>query len=438
MMAFATVLNNDGETRVAADDHAQVKGLLWSFVPDLLVAFLAGAFHAFLAHSKVIPGGEWWAILTALLSGGLYHLHNKLLLRGWSTEQTKIFNKLYKEIGKLADGVDAVYVAGQNSSYRDLGKELRSLEGKYDADIMSHVLKDQITLLQRGEHIITLDGYLNMLTDIAGRATGLYCINKTMPIYWFSPRRQDREFVRLYAEKIKTENIAINRLTLIEATNQLIEKQFSDAYNAVKLKDGDEELLIWCLILFQQIWDRNDRGLLDEIIRSVENKHRKKLENILVDLNDYTQISESLIVSLGPKQSDKDLKKNPNDRSKLADKLDSLFKDPVKCEKIDKQVTRRFVEKYGEIGSSYVSKGLFEDSMKEIVKSNSNYGEFGVYLDKQTPTKGFMTLGEFGSVFKIRPIEPSALLKTLKTLVEKGAQVKIGEDSGNMLYLLEK
>ena len=411
--------------------------LLRSLAPELVVGVLAFLCTRGLGFFK-----WYYEIGIPLLVSLLYRWHNKAMLDKWEKRAEKGSKGLADNLGTLSKETipmfrmsllklaktltkDTVTTMYRFKSFRTLGNTIARAVPACDPEIIDWVLKDQTSLLQNQEHVLTLKAYLDLLKKFGGTYEKLYCVNSTLPIFWFSPHPRDRDFVGPYAEDIVKQPIMVHRLTVVETAGEL-RTQFEDAFDEIRVKYETLDLLLWCLVLLQQLFDTSSE-LPSFIIEIIENKidnepFRQKIKTIVFDSDNREGIELGILEEISDK-----------DRDDLVRGIFAMRGSSDHCKKINRIIVERFVYKHKKEGAYYGTKGTVVHALEALI-SIHDYGELGVYINAGKPAKAFATIGEFGSLIKIKSMPQDQVYTSLKALFTKAVKVGVGA-IGNMASL---
>lgn len=416
--------------------------LAFSLTPELIVASLT---YAIFMKVDILP---WYKniMLSALISI-LYGVHNKVILERLKNETKKGMNDVAERVRQLSDidlpslnmelneslskfgrifSRDIVETVYRLPKFVELGCEIERTKDSCDSEIIDGVLDDQCGLLQKGEHILTLKGYLDLVHKFGDVHHELYCVNITLPIFWFSPRPSDREFVEAYASDIEKQRIITHRLTVIK-TEKVLREQFKNAFDEIRTKWGNRELLLWCSVLFQQLIHNTDDPIYLFVMQELNNDSLKgKFKSIIVDSFERERAELGLLGD-----------KNAEELKQLLSAYFNIRKYKDYCDIINQRIIMQFVAKYKEEGSFYVTKDTLVHAFKGTLDIK-NYGELGVYVLNDNPCKAFATIGEFGSLIKIKSMSQHDIFNILRVLIEKAKKIPLGPEIGSMKHLYEK
>lgn len=366
----------------------------------------------------------------------IYGLHNKLLLKRFDQTNRTFLDSVEKKYKDIIDPISnnieniktlfPIYdVLIKMPKFFELGEKIRPLLGKFDEQILNYILKEQISLLNGKERIMSLNTYLEILNQFGSEYSTLYCINKTLPIYWFSPLKAEREFVTKYAEDTPKKKITIYRLTRVDNKKRLL-SQFEDAFDIVS-KQGKDEVIQWCLVLLQRIYDNDENKIVERLTENLPTDYQNELKSIILENRDSGRIDSALLDG------------QPNDIKSILIKNIRSIKDNSR-NSINKRINNLFVEENKTDGSFYVSNNRLKLYFQKEMRIEE-HGEYGVYLKKNNiPERAFATIGEFGSLIRIEIWdEPKDIYDNLRKLVDniKNAREKSGRDQGNMEFLYE-
>jgi hypothetical protein len=383
-------------------EHA--KGLITSGV----VAISAAVIHILLYQGGYITLGYWWSIITSIIAGLTWRAFSWSVYKEWSKhtdaqlehlkiefqqERETICSNLVTTLGPLAS------ISEKLPTFAMLGHELERLIDKADKTILSEVLLDQVKLLGDNEHIITMETYLKLLAQFEAECSKVYCVNTTLPIFWFSPNPRDSEFVRKYAEQLGTK---AHRVTVIDNYKSLC-TQFEYGLDEISRR-YETYVLAWFLILVQQLSSQDNIELFSRIFAGrITGEYEKNLKYTLLISDDPTTVAEGLLTD-----------------SAIADSVRKCMEEfrevNDNCKYINSMIRKCFVKKYSRNGSYYISR----QKLKHAFWYAKDYeGEFGVYIDeKGKPTRAFGTKSEFGSLIRLRGFQPQSLHKELLRLFE--------------------
>lgn len=379
-------------------------------------------------------------ILISVGVGTLYHFHNKVILeklkRATAEEMHEVVecvnnikNHIIPELeGELSEVTKNLTKGVMETVYSfpafvKLGNEIEKSKNDCDSEIVEWVLKDQVALLEKKEHILTIEGYLKLLHKFGGEHHKLYCVNITPPVFWFSDK-PNREFVEAYASEIKKQQVTVYRLTRIEKKENLLE-QFINAFDEIDAK-WPKELLRWCLVLFQQLLDDGDSQISPFVMKNLSNASIKEtFKMIVLGSTNKEKIEHGFLHDIPEEE-----------RQELLTAIRAVRNSPSHCKAINQRIVRKFIEDHKEEGSLFINNARLASAFKGLFDIN-DYGEVGVYILNEEPCKAFATIGEFGSLIKIKSMPHPKVFNVLKGLFKEATEEGRGLDIGNMKYLYE-
>ncbi len=383
----------------------------------------------------------YYSILISLVVGVLYGCHNKAMLERSKHETEKGMQKVAKDVNNLSNNVipklerklsevtktltkDVIETMYRFPAFVSLGNKIEKSKNDCDSEIVECVLNDQVGLLEKKEHILTIKGYLELLRKFANEHEKLYCVNITPPVFWFSGHPRTRKFVEAYALGIKTQRATVHRLTRIDK-KELLYDQFGRAFDEIDAKWHDE-LLPWCLVLFQQLLDNGDSQISSFVMENLSDASVKETFKMIV-----LESTESERIELGFLHDITEEK-----RQELSTAIRAVRNSPSHCETINQRIVREFVEHHKEEGSLFITTNMLAHAFKDLFDIG-DYGELGVYVLDGKPCKAFATIGEFGSLIKIKSMSPPKVFSVLQGLFKKATKIACGPEIGNMKYLYE-
>ncbi|RKY12769.1 MAG: hypothetical protein DRP65_00165 [Planctomycetota bacterium] len=427
--------------------------LFWKRWGQLLVAFVKTkvaeiivGFFTFLVVSSFPDKVNWLLnVLIGVLVGTLYHFHNKATFekledatKEGMLKTVKDVNNLSKSVDNLSNNVipklekklskvtnkltkDVIETMYSFPEFISLGNEIEKSKNDCDSEIVEWVLKDQVALLEKKEHILTIEGYLKLLHKFAEEHHKLYCVNITPPVFWFSDK-PNREFVEAYASETKEQRV--HRLTRIDK-KELLRNQFEMAFDEIGAK-WSGELLRWCLFLFQRLLDDGDRQISSFVVENLSNASIKETFKMTVLESTKREKIEYGFLHDIPEE----------ERQELLTAIRAVRDSPSHCKAINRRIVRKFIEDHKEEGSLFINNARLASAFKGLFDTKY-YGEVGVYILNEEPCKAFATIGEFGSLIKIKSMPPAKVFEVLKGLFKEATEEGRGSDIGNMKYLYE-
>jgi|GEM_PF-5248149 len=162
-----------------------------------------------------------------------------------SLKQLENANEL---LSTLSSGFPQVVTACRLHGAVQLIEELGRQSHK--REILEKLLDDHHSQLAKMRYLFSVDGYLGLLATLMGQYSELVCINRTLPVFWFSPRFPDELFVLSYRELIARKPLAVKRLTVVPRRED-IKCETADALKSFD-QDPDDKVK-WFLILLQSL-----------------------------------------------------------------------------------------------------------------------------------------------------------------------------------------
>ena len=432
--------------------------------------------------SLLIPNFEN-KILTMILSpivslviGFLYNCHNKVILNRSESNLIKN-NLLHRKVGRevwhqqktFNDGIsvqiDSIRtkieklpvfdVLCEIPELTELGRIIRpSLNRDFRKEILRYILKDQIDLLQGESLIMRRDTYLRILKKFNTEYPTLYCINKTLPIYWFSPLPNERGFIAKYAD----EQLNLNTFRITEVDNsKVLRRQFQDALKIVCM-NGERELAGWGLALFYKLLpkyketkekeskdgyesDGKERNPLEDVFRGhvlkgLPRKYSEKAIDFFLKDGTY---GNDIVKEI----DDAFLDEKPRRVEKLASNLQSLIdtENSNLLEILNRSILDKFIEIHGENGAYYARRDYLNKKLPNKLTFSGD-GEYGVYLNHHNiPVRSFATIGDFGSLIELiifdNEQDSQRLYEKIKEILEERVSGENVPKIGNMRYIYE-
>ena len=345
----------------------------------------------------------------------------------------KIGHKVMEEIEPHTKKIDEqlklfpIYkVLIQMEKFVELGRAIEPNLGKFDDEILSLIFDEQIDLLKGQERIMTIHTYLKILSFFNKKYSTLYCVNKTLPIFWLSPPPNENEFIENYAQEKPT--VKVHRFTRVGSKEDL-RNQYETALKAFK-ENATDEFIDWGLVLFNRLYSCEFDEIIDVLTHSLSESYRKDLKDIIRkkgEASTRTAIKNELVANSSSQDKD-NLKKN----------LIEIGGNEKFTELINKKIIELFVTEHGEDGSYYVKDSYLKTSYKEMFSQNE--GEYGVYLDeKENVVRAFATLGDFGGLIRLKIWQDEKqIYNTIKELFEGVKRSDDREARGNMGCLYEQ
>lgn len=396
----------------------------------------------------VIPN-FFLSIIVAVIVGFFYklnlsHLVNRLNFQNkqdWGTLVREV-ERYRQEIEKIVDDLKNKIIPSygllvKNEFFREYAK---SIEEKLELDtqvpFINHLLRDQKRLLENGEGLYSREEYLVMLEEFSERSSRLYCINKTLPIHWYSPKPNESAFVLVYGDEISDDNIY--RVTIIEKEEDLI-KQYENAYYVIDRQFLDiRKLLSWNLILFARFFEQISYEFIPILCDNLSNTIKYQIDILLKDAFNYgdedTHSSEITRISLREVESVIGSIERNGELETIIKNINNLVNENTFCEEINYLINKNFCENHKNIGSYYITKGKLGDRIPSFV----DYGELGVYLsDQNQPTIAFATKGELSDIIKVVHVALDETHKSLISLFDF-LETSAENNCGNICKIIEE
>ncbi|HEY6140454.1 MAG TPA: hypothetical protein VI670_22090 [Thermoanaerobaculia bacterium] len=284
-------------------------------------------------------------------------------------------------------------------------------------EIIATMLKDYTKQVTRRRYILSTEGYLTWLSSLAGRYASLYCVNRTLPVYWFAPRAAERAFVRDYRRIISHAKITIRRVTVVREVAQLREQ----VGNAVKSFAADHESrILWFLVLMRELQQECERLKLEcaakpafeQFISLLKPDVWEFLANQMNDIETRPNLLDTLLQETVPAIGEALLK--------LAD--DTTFTAPL-----DATVRQVFVTLMGSDGSYWAA----ENYIQSLDPTATLRGEAGVFCSSNaanadTAELAFEAAGDVATCVLVQRLAERELYDTMTRLFRDFAATKGG------------
>ena len=342
--------------------------------------------------------------------------------------------------------------------FKDYGKSIeKKLSHEFEMEIITAILEEQIRFLGEKHRTMSRDTYLQILQKFNSRYEELYCINKTLPIYWFSPFPDERGFIDEYTNQ--KSDIRTTRYTLVKSKKDLL-NQFQNAFEVVKRWE-EKDIACWGLVLFYRIMrttsskeqsSNNSKSGTMPKKKKKEKKENNKINNVFNYVTSNLDAKfERGLVSIFNEQDGSDnatkkiqklLKHWEDETKKIAIKLRQLVENPDRKDLLNllnQRINEKFIEINKTNGSYFITKDDAESYFKENKVIVEDYGEYGAYLDENKNVKrAFATIGNFGAIIRLEILRNGEqLMEGFQSIAEMSLSSGEGEDIGNMEKLYE-
>ncbi|MCF8241460.1 MAG: hypothetical protein K9J16_08725 [Melioribacteraceae bacterium] len=166
------------------------------------------------------------SLILGVITGWIYHIHVSNMIHRWYTKVEEhdsknkrrvriLFNKLdtlTNKNSKLLQNIETSIIPLynliiSNNFFRDFGKTVADRIETNQGPFIKHLLQDQSRLLRLKTWLYSLDEYLIMLEEFSRESSTLFCINQTLPIFWYSPKPNESTFVLNYGDEISNDKI---------------------------------------------------------------------------------------------------------------------------------------------------------------------------------------------------------------------------------------
>ncbi|MBE3038395.1 MAG: hypothetical protein IMZ62_06245, partial [Chloroflexi bacterium] len=215
-----------------------------------LPAGLEWTFDAAAATIVTAAYGWWLERLAAALSKALLatpSLTPLATLAGKAAEMQSTVGKAETDLQgikeNLAGYIDLVRIP-------EIKSYLSALSQHKQTTVVKHLVRDHAELLEKGRVLLSVDGYLRLLADLASAYVELVCVNRTVPVYWYAPRFAEKNWVLTYRELIANKPISIRRVTVVDDKEELLHQ----VRHAVEgFQNNPEGRVHWFLTLLQSL-----------------------------------------------------------------------------------------------------------------------------------------------------------------------------------------
>ena len=410
-------------------------------------------FKASILSDKSKLGPYIFSLIISLVSMFMYKQHNQFLSQKLvhllNTKTEPLVSQVNASNSLLSLQIVFLEIPKLGEYGTSIGEKLGH---EFEKEIISAILEEQIRFLGEKHRTMSRDTYLQILQKFNSKYEELFCINKTLPIYWFSPFPDERGFIDEYTNQ--KSDIKTTRYTLVKSKNDLL-NQFQNAFEVVKRWE-EKDIAYWGLVLFYRIlykklnkhWIKN----LIMKIRILGSKGRKN--NIYRIVNVFGRVISGLdksfkkdLLSIFMEQKgtefasekiQQELEKNQSEAKKIALNLKNLVQSQD-CAILNRGIIEKFVEIHKASGSFFIIKDNVKKYFQKYDVSIEDYGEYGAYLDKNGAVKrAFATIGDFGAIIRLKILsDGEQLLKGFKYIQNMSLGTGRGENIANMGKLYE-
>ncbi len=372
---------------------------------DVIVAAISGIITFFISKTLSKPIVWFLQIVIAISSAVIYRLHLILVARTLSSNLSKEvipINKLEVRIPCIRKYIDGL-----------------SNITKFDEIIINKVLGEHSDLLQKKRFLLSFDGYLALLGELANKHNYLNCVNESLPVNWVAPlygSKSCSEYEKILKLRI-SEGLEVKRLTL--TSKERIFSQIQDNYYYLrKMEERSLISLKWFLELVQGLYDEDEHEIIEIVSGCFTDSNLMK--DVLLTKSDQKRI-ESLLPTY------------EKDFETAADKIESMIiKNPHNIKIINIKILKRFVDFHMRKGSFYIAKDDFLFKAKENDIRVINYGEFGVYsINIKKPKIAIATVGSVKDYVGIEIIDCAGFIRLFNQCIEFADQNKNKSYAGN-------
>jgi hypothetical protein len=389
---------------------------LWQVVKEWWLAVTSGVLtYLLLERFHIVPANEIpvWAeksielALSILVTGGF-----KLIIVQLATEVTAKLAGIPRELAHLTQTLaELSRVVEPMVAFAQIPGALPYVDTlithEHPRYLLRSMIDDHNAQVFRGHYLLTIDGYLQWLELLSSKLSELLCVNRTLPIYWFSPRSSERQFVFRYLNLLAARPIQVSRITVVKDTN-VLRHQIIPALRSLE-GSSNMETLHWFLTLIRSITQGATAAKLSLKAIPVFAEYGSKLppepwEALLPYLNDVESDLEGAIARVRerfPAFVD------------FATEILREFLDNDKASLVDESIASLFVDRMGVGGSYYMQEPHFLRTFQESLPAIG--GELGVFLNAdQTPGLSFTARGDLATCVLIEGLDPHSLLPGLR------------------------